>query len=264
MDVPLPALLFPGRRQAGPGERAERDALDLLVWIDDRGKATACGEGGNARALAEEGLSVLAVDVRGWGETAWVNERFGWSQDRRAMLGADNMLAYVGYMLGHWSVTQRVQDVLGVLRWVRGRSDVDPQRIVLAGYGGGAIVALHAAAVDGGVKGVALVDALATYRSVVDAPRYLQPVADFLPGVLLHYDLPELAAALAPGRVLVLNPQDAMGAPLPQATAEAAYDRAARTADLLGGGVRVETGHDTAGEARLIRQWLLEEERGEG
>jgi pimeloyl-ACP methyl ester carboxylesterase len=139
---------------------------------------------------------------------------------------------------------------------VRGRPDVDAQRIVLAGHGGGAIVALHAAALDGGVQGVVLANALATYRSVVDAPRYLQPVADFLPGVLLHYDLPDLAGALAPARVLVLNPQDATAAPLPQPAAVEAYRRAADLARLLGGGVHVESGCDAAAEARHVRRWL--------
>ena len=83
--------------------------------------------------LPYAGILALAVDLRGWGETAWVNQRFAWSQDRRALLGADNMLAYVGYMLGSSSVAQRVQDVLGVLRYVRGRPDVDPQRVTLCG-----------------------------------------------------------------------------------------------------------------------------------
>jgi dienelactone hydrolase len=91
-----------------------------------------------------------------------------------------------------------VHDALGILAYVRSRPDVDPERVLLVGVGGGAIVAYHAAAVDGHVRGVAACDALASYRSIVDAPRYTHPVADFVPGALLHYDLQDLAAALAP------------------------------------------------------------------
>jgi hypothetical protein len=227
------------------------------VLVDDRGKAAESGEDGLAPALARAGVLTVAVDLRGWGETAWINQRFGWSQDRRALLGADNMLAYVGYMLGHSSVAQRVQDALGALHYVRSRPDVDAARVFLAGYGGGGAVALHAAAVDGGVRGVALDTALAAYRSAVEAPRNVQPVADFLPGVLLHYDLPDLAAALAPADVLVLNPQDATGRPLPSEAAAAVYGRARALARRLGGGLETETG--LAGDARIRRlaEWVL-------
>lgn len=188
--------------------------------------------------------------------TAWINQRFAWSQDRLALLGADNMLAYVGYMLGSPSVAQRVQDVLGVLRYLRTRPDVDAQRVFLCGHGGGAVVALHAAAVDGAVSGVALDAGLAAYRSAIEAPRNLQPVADFLPGALLHYDLPDLAAALAPATVLVLDPQDAMSQPLLSVAAEAAYARAARTTSLLGGQLSIATACPPNERASRIATWI--------
>jgi Serine aminopeptidase, S33 len=226
--------------------------------VDDRGKGAEGGEDGLTPALARAGILALAVDLRGWGETAWVNQRFGWSQDRRALLGADNMLAYVGYMLGSPSVAQRVQDVFGVLRYVRGRPDVDPQRVALCGHGGGAVVVLHAAALDGAVRGVALDAGLATYRSAVEAPRNLQPVADLLPGVLLHYDLPDLAVALAPARVLVLNPLDAAGQPLPPETAAGVYASAAQAAGRLGGGLDVAAGCPAGARAARIATWIAE------
>jgi hypothetical protein len=103
---------------------------------------------------------------------------------------------------------------------------------------------------------------LAAYRSAVEAPRNVQPVADFLPGVLLHYDLPDLAAALAPADVLVLNPQDAAGQPLPAEGAAAVYGRARDLARRLGGGLEAATG--LAGDARVrrIASWILEARGG--
>jgi dienelactone hydrolase len=267
MDVPLPTLVF---RPPPGGDRAEgagwpptpHERGPALIVVDDRGKGAEGGEEGLTPALARAGILALAVDLRGWGETAWVNQRFGWSQDRRALLGADNLLAYVGYMLGAPSVAQRVQDVLGVLRYVRGRPDVDPRRVWLCGRGGGAVVALHAAALDGAVRGVALDAGMATYRSAVEAPRNLQPVADFLPGVLLHYDLPDLAAALAPAGVLVLNPVGADGQPLPPATAAGAYAGAARAAGRLGGRLEVAAGCPAGARAARIATWIAEARAG--
>lgn len=260
MDVPLPALVFrPPAHDAHslrPDKGRGEGQSSALILVDDRGKGAHSGADGLAAPLARAGILTLAVDLRGWGETAWVNQRFAWSQSRHALLGADNMLAYVGYMLGSPSVAQRVQDVLGVLRYLRARPDVHPQRVFLYGHGGGAPVALHAAAVDGAVPGVALQAALATYRSAIEAPRNHQPVADFLPGALLHYDLPDLAAALAPAAVLVLDPQDAMAQPLPPAAAEEAYARAARAADFLGGRVSVVAGCPLNERATRIATWI--------
>ncbi|HEX2184534.1 MAG TPA: acetylxylan esterase, partial [Chloroflexota bacterium] len=75
MDVGLPALLFPPARDAADG-----GATAVAVLLDDRGKAPWSRRDGLAAALATAGLWVLAVDLRGWGETAWVSETFGWSQ----------------------------------------------------------------------------------------------------------------------------------------------------------------------------------------
>jgi dienelactone hydrolase len=169
----------------------------------------------------------------------WLNETFNWSTDRREPLSGDTMLANVGLMLGRWPVTQRVQDVLGVLSYLRARPGVDPRRIVLVGWGGGAVVALHAAAIDGTVAGVVAYEGLASYRAVVEAPRHVHSVADFLPGVLLRYDLPDLAAALAPMPVLIAGAEDATGAALPASEAQAAHARARQAAALLGGDVAV-------------------------
>jgi hypothetical protein len=210
-----------------------------VVLLDDRGKGPESLPGGLAPRLAQAGALALAVDLRGWGETVWVNETFNWSAERRDPLSADVMLGNVGLMLGHWSVTQRVQDVLGVLRYLRTRLDVDPSRIILAGRGGGAVVALHAAAVDGTVAGVVCYDALASYRAIVDAPRHVHPAADLLPDVLLHYDLPALAAALAPAPVLIVGPQDAMGQPLGDRDAAASFGPAKGLASQLGGNLSV-------------------------
>ena len=206
--LPVPAAEAGGR----PSTPNEQEGPAVIV-VDDRGKGAEGGADGLTPALARAGILALAVDLRGWGETAWVNQRFGWSQDRRALLGADNMLAYVGYMLGAPSVAQRVQDVLGVLRYVR----------TPAGRGPAAGLAVPAAGRRGGraARRRRWTAPCGAWRSMRGWPptarpsrrrRNLQPVADFLPGVLLHYDLPDLAAALAPGRRARAQPAGRRGA----------------------------------------------------
>jgi dienelactone hydrolase len=237
MDVPLPGLLF------HPPERASAAArLSAAILVDDAGRETDVAPGGLARSLAHAGVRALAIDLRGWGETAWVEPTYGWSLDRQDILSADNMLFYVAYALGTCPVAQRVHDLLAALEWLRARPDVDARRVALVGTGGGGIVALHAAVLDGGVRAVVCRRTLATYRSVVEAPRYAHPVADFVPGALRTYDLPDLAAALAPAPVLLDQPLDALGAPLHDGAIEertaadvADWLRAALVAGNLGG-----------------------------
>ncbi len=258
LDVPLPALVFrPDAAPPGSPEGGTRHAA--VVLLDDRGKTAESGPDGLAPALAQAGLLAMAVDLRGWGETAWTDDLWGWKRERHELLSAESMLAYVGYMLGRSSVAQRVHDVLGILAYLRARPDVDSARVALLGIGGGAIVALHAAALDGKLSGVAACDALATYHSIVEAPCATRSAADLVPGALLQYDLPDLAASLAPASVLVANPQDALGRPLAPEAATSTYARARRMAALLGGELRVQMPLPPDARRAAVGSWAVQQ-----
>ena len=102
----------------------------------------------------------------------------------------------------------RIRDGLAALAYLRARPEVDASKIVVGGRGLGAIVALHVAAVDGSVAGAVAADGLASFEQLASAESYAWPHEAFFPGVLKHYDLPELLASL---RIpaLVLNPMSA-------------------------------------------------------
>ncbi|HVC34008.1 MAG TPA: acetylxylan esterase, partial [Chloroflexota bacterium] len=228
-DLPIPGLVC---IPPGPGPHP------ALLFLDDRGKDVEAGAAGLVPALARAGNLVLAVDLRGWGETAW-RRRFPNDPDDVGWLGNDSMLAYAGYLLGGWPVAQRVRDAVRALDVLGDRSDVDPSRLGIVGRGTGGLIALHTAALDRRVTGVAACEALASYRSIVEADRYRCPVSAFIPGVLLRYDLPDLIGALAPLPTVVVNPVDATGAPLVADAAEPVYLRARRTYELLEAGDRL-------------------------
>lgn len=261
MDVNLPALLF---SPAGAGTSCDAPRV-TAVLLDDRGKMPWSQPNGLGPELARSGIRALTVDLRGWGETAWINETFGWSQKRRHALGADNMLAYVSLMTGHSHVAQRVQDALGVVAYVRGR-DGNDHKTALIGRGGGAVVALHAAAlaVPGAIAGVALIEPLVSYRSAIEVARCVHPVADFVPGALLSYDLPDLLGALAPINTLVIDAEDAAGVRLTAEHATRRYQRSDTLARHLGGRLDVRVTGDSALEGaaraaetqRLTIDWL--------
>ncbi len=57
----------------------------------------------------------------------------------------------------HAGIVEYAADVTSIVAWLRKRRDVDPDRIVLAGYTEGGAVALTAAGRDGKINGVALI-----------------------------------------------------------------------------------------------------------
>jgi hypothetical protein len=76
------------------------------------------------------------------------------------------------------------------------------------------MVALHAAAVDTRITHVIAENTLISYRTALEAPLHKNLSEITIPGVLQHYDVPELLEAIAPRDVKLLNPVDAIGQPL--------------------------------------------------
>jgi pimeloyl-ACP methyl ester carboxylesterase len=86
-------------------------------------------------------------------------------------------------------------------------------RVAVAGRGMGGVVALHLAAIDPEVAGVASLDSLTAFELLASTENYRWNAEAFLPGVLQHYELPDLAAGID-RPVLIVNPLDALREPL--------------------------------------------------
>ena len=121
----------------------------------------------------------------------------------------------------------RTRDALAALAYLRTRPEAT-DHIIVCGRGLGGIVALHVAACDERVRGVIVWEGLISFRSLLEAEAYAWPADAFWPGVLLHYDLPELAEALS-CPVRILGPRDGAGRPL----AEAELARLNRSAKVV-------------------------------
>ena len=206
-DIELPAtFLYPARKGAAVGG---------LLYFDDRGRWTDLAAGGSLARMSDflsrEGVhpAVLTVDLRGWGDTRPAlapYEAAGWASPER-------WLAYVSAALGDPVLAMRIRDGLASLAWLRAQPGVDPSRVVVGGHGMGGIVALHVAAIDGGLRGVFANAFPASFQMLAESPRCTWPHDAFLPGVLTRYDIPELIANLRVP-VLAVNPLDALQAPL--------------------------------------------------
>lgn len=186
-----------------------------LLFFDDRGRWTELHqENILARAVGfldsqPAGLAVLTVDLRGWGDTQPAQlpyEMASWGHSSR-------WISYVSAANGDPITAMRIRDGLSALAFLRTIKGVDPDRIIVAGYGMGGVVAQHVAASDDSVIGLCSIAGLATFESLAVSEQYAWSHEDFLPNVLKFYDLPELLAGWKKP-VLLVNPLDARKRPL--------------------------------------------------
>ncbi|HEX5732715.1 MAG TPA: acetylxylan esterase [Blastocatellia bacterium] len=132
------------------------------------------------------------IEVRGSGRTSWGQE-LQWHLRRAAML------------TGRTIASMRVWDTLRALAAVRELPDVDAGRIVLAGSGEMAAVALYAALLDGNISAIILHNPPATQ----DAPGNPHGVGDAIEmlNCLRITDLPQVAGLLFPAELIFLGPR---------------------------------------------------------
>lgn len=227
MDVP--GLVF----QKSEGKTRKQERRPAVLFLDDRGKAGAAAPGGDLEQLAQRGYMVLAIDVRGIGETAPespsdanAGRRTNPSSDRLYrdfLLGPSASLARGAMNLGHPLLAMRVYDALTAIHYLVSRPDVDASDLTLFGHGEGGVIALFAAAVDSRVRRTIAHRSLVDFRALVDSRYYSQPASLFVPAVLRHFDLPQVAAAIAPQRVLLINVVDSVGRRLAAPTVRVRY-----------------------------------------
>jgi cephalosporin-C deacetylase-like acetyl esterase len=181
--------------------------------------------------MAEAGYVVMAPDLRGWGE----------SSPRHAMNPGSSgysiqyQTAQRALLVGRTLVGMQVDDLLRSFDYLASRSDVDPERISLFGKGDGGTVGLYAAALEPRIQKVVSEGALSSYRSVARWKYHDNVERLIVPGVLKDFDLPDVAAAIAPRTTWIVSPltPTRMAAPLEGVSeeygpAKASFERAGR------------------------------------
>jgi len=183
--VPLPGLTY----------HPQQPGRDAYLYLHDGGKTADGAPGGPIEKLVKDGNVVVAVDLRGTGETA--------SGKPDGLLG-DWKSFYLAYLLGQSLVGLHTEDALAAGQFVAHYKTKTPRRVHLVGVGRAGIVALHAAALEPDLF------ATVTLRGMPEAwsPIVRQPVPAGLltatvHGALRTYDLPDLASTLDPAKLRV-------------------------------------------------------------
>ncbi len=194
--IPLLAMMPAGARPAR-----------VVLYLHPEGKAAAAGAGGEMEWFVRQGCAVVAPDIIGTGELGP-----GFLETNDPTHGG--FRTWFGYVLmGKSIVGRQMRDVLRTMRFIEQKFGTQSQEVAGVARGSFAALLLHTAAIEGGGGRIALLEPLLSYESLVSSRRYPLPyLQSAVPAALTAYDLPDLAACLAPRKLLLADACDGSGA----------------------------------------------------
>lgn len=204
---------------------AKRDPTKpLTVWVHESGKESEGMEFGRLEQRTRNGEMLVAVDVRGVGETrpphATPGSRPG---DFSHLFDVDTAMTYMTWYMDQSLFGMRVLDVMRSVDYALSRSDAGQKTVNVHARGAGALWAIFAGAIDERIHSLTAERMLLSYRSLATGDRYLHNAGSFIRDVLKETDLPQIAGMMAPRSVTLIDPVDAMKQVVPAAEAAASY-----------------------------------------
>jgi dienelactone hydrolase len=216
--IRLMATLVQGNRKPG-----HKGPIRVEVGADGEARS---GVGSDERA--DTHTPVVRIDLRGMGVSAPPIDQ---GRAEASPFGRDWKEAFLALYLDRPLLGQRAIDLLSVL----GALDAEWGGNERAGFdvvgtGAAGPIVLHAALLDdrGLIKSVTLERSLVSWASILQTKISRGQLGNVVPGALESYDLPDLAARLAPRRLTIHGAVDALGNPVSQSTLEETYLRCAK------------------------------------
>ncbi len=194
-DYVIPYLLFKPQKPTGKA----------LIYLHPSGKAVEAIPGGEIEWFVKKGFTVLAPDLLGIGETGPGHFRGS------AVFDSINFNTWYGSILiGRSIVGIRAGDVVRLAEILKKESGI----IEIYGMSRQEMspVLLHAAAFCPDISRIALIEPYSSYREIV-MNKFYNPkfIYGAVAGALKAFDLPDIAASLAPRKLLMVNITDGLG-----------------------------------------------------
>ena len=182
------------------------------------------------QALSGNSPVVCTAEVRGVG--ALVPEFSPGAADYESWHQQEENYAWGSLALGKPLVGQRVTDILALIAALRNHPATSARQIYVAALGKLTVPALFAAALEPAIKGLYLAGGLASFQNLIETEVPQYPFANYVPGLLNHTDLPEIAASIAPRNIVLAGTLDAQGRVIEPNTIRTLYDSAIRAGNL--------------------------------
>jgi hypothetical protein len=194
-DLIIPYLLFI------PHKKTEK----ALIYLNPTGKEAEAGKGGEIEKIVNSGISVLAPDLEGYGETGP-----GALKGDAYFKGVSHNLWYASMLVKQTITGVHATDISKLVTILR--DNLNATDISALAKKEFCPALLHAAAFDKRINNIILVKPYTSYYSVVKN-RFYDPVfiPGTVPGALKEYDLPDLAASLAPRKLIIASATDGRG-----------------------------------------------------
>ena len=176
-----------------------------LIYLHPSGKSAEASVGGEMEWFVRNGFTVLAPDMIG------INEMGpGVFKGDAYIEGYSYNIWYASILIGRSIVGIRAGDVVRLTQLLKKNTGISEV------YGFArkemAPVLLHASAFDPTITRIALIEPYSSYRSIVMNRFYKSAfIHSTVPGALRAYDLPDLAASLAPRKLLMIGVTDGNG-----------------------------------------------------
>lgn len=225
-----PGIYIPAWVYAPNAGAVDRTAI---LYVSDTSRVSDGMEFGLLEELALRAHRVVAVDVRGYGATKppHSGDEMG---EFRQVDNPECALTYMAWEMDEDLFGMRVLDVVRSIEYVLSRPEVDPAGVYLIGSGTGALWSLYGAALDTRVKALVAHGGLLSYRALTAVDRYLTESSVFIRDVLKHFDLPQVAAAVANRPLTIIAPHGPMNQEVEISEARKAYEWTSKVYANLG------------------------------
>jgi len=194
-DYIIPYLMFIPNK---PDGRA-------LIYLHPSGKSFEASSGGEIEKFVDKGFIVLAPDLIGTGEMGP-----GLLKGDANFEGVSHNLLYAAMLTGRTISGIQTGDVVRLVMLLKKNQDIKH----ISGFARKELapVMMHAAAFTDNIGTVFLFEPYSSYKSIV-MRRYYNPsfITSAVPGALTKYDLPDLAASIAPRKLFLADISDGDG-----------------------------------------------------
>ena len=176
-----------------------------LIYLHPSGKSAEASVGGEIEWFVQNGFTVLAPDMIGVGEMGPGDFR-----GDSYIEGVSYNVWFASMLIGRSIVGIRAGDVVRLTRLLKNTGGISEVYGFARKEMGPAL--LHAAAFDSAITRIALIEPYSSYRSIA-MNRFYDPgfIHSTVPGALKAYDLPDLAASLAPRKLMIAGATDGYG-----------------------------------------------------
>jgi dienelactone hydrolase len=167
--------------------------------VYEKDKAAVEGDRDFARQAVRRGYAAFALEQRCFGERS--DQR---GEELRGNVAREHPLSdercrhqsMLALLLGRTMVGERVHDVQQSLDLLESLPEVDSSRIYCMGNSGGGTITFYSACLDDRIAGVMVSCSYCTYEHSIC--RHDHCSDNYIPGVLRHFDMPDLTALIVP------------------------------------------------------------------